>query len=124
MPVTRNRIQLPQMTPGTSRGIAWLRYGQQGARPKVYMQAAIHANELPGVMLLHHLMPMLNEAELQGRIKGEIVVVPTVNPIGQSQVVGNMHLGRYDLHSRDNFNRNWLDLSGAVAEQVGPNLGQ
>jgi predicted deacylase len=124
MPVARNRIQLPQMTPGTSRAISWLRYGQSGARPKVYMQAAIHANELPGAMLIHHLLPMLEAADREDRIKGEIVIVPTVNPIGQSQVVGNAHLGRYDHMSRDNFNRNWLDLSGAVAEQVGANLGR
>ena len=124
MPVSKNKIQLPSMTPGTARSIAWLRYGKAGARPKVYIQAAIHANELPGAMLLHHLMPMLTEADRAGRIKGEIIVVPTVNPIGQSQLVGNTHLGRYDLLSRDNFNRNWLDLSGAVAERVGAKLGQ
>ena len=82
MPVSKNRTQLPQMTPGTSRGIVWMRYGRSGARPKVYMEAAIHANELPGAMLIHHLLPMLN------------------------------------------FNRNWPDLSGAVAEQIGTNLGQ
>lgn len=111
------------MTPGTARSIAWLRYGQVGARPKVYLQAALHANELPGAMLLHHLMPLLEKADLAGKIRGEIIVVPTVNPIGQSQLVGNTHLGRYDLLSRDNFNRNWLDLSGAVAERVGAKLG-
>lgn len=110
------------MTPGTSRSIAWLRYGKAAARPKVYMQAAIHANELPGAMLLHHLMPLLGEADRAGRIKGEIIVVPTVNPIGQSQLVGNAHQGRYDLLSRDNFNRNWLDLSGAVAARIGAKL--
>lgn len=123
MPVSKNKIQLPQMTPGTARSITWLRFGKAGARPKVYMQAAIHANELPGTMLLHHLMPLLSEADRAGRIKGEIIVVPTVNPIGQSQLVGNNHLGRYDLLSRDNFNRNWLDLSEAVADQVGAKLG-
>ena len=26
--------------------------------------------------------------------------------------------------SRDNFNRNWLDLSGAIADSVGPRLGR
>ncbi|MBP8296754.1 MAG: succinylglutamate desuccinylase/aspartoacylase family protein [Burkholderiales bacterium] len=124
MPVSKNKIQLPAMTPGTTRSIAWLRYGKSGARPKVYLQAAIHANELPGAMLLHHLMPLLGEADRAGRIRGEIIVVPTVNPIGQSQLVGNTHVGRYDLLSRDNFNRNWLDLSGAVAERVGAKLGR
>ena len=124
MPVSKNKIRLPSMTPGTARSIAWLRFGRAGARPKVYIQAAIHANELPGAMALHHLMPMLVQADRAGRIKGEVIVVPTVNPIGQSQLVGNSHLGRYDLLSRDNFNRNWLDLSGAVALQVGDKLSR
>ena len=121
--LARNKIRLPSMTPGTSRSIAWLRFGVAGARPKVYIQAAIHANELPGAMALHHLMPMLARADRAGRMLGEVIVVPTVNPIGQSQLVGNNHLGRYDLLSRDNFNRNWLDLSGPVAERVGHRLG-
>ena len=116
---SRRRIALPSMTPGTGRSIAVHRFGKAGARPKVYMQAAIHANELPGAMALHHLMPMLVEADSRGRVKGEIVIVPTVNPIGLSQLVGNNHLGRYDFNGRDNFNRNWLDLSGAAADRVG-----
>jgi predicted deacylase len=112
------------MTPGTSRSIAWFRFGKAGARPKVYIQSPIHANELPGAMLLHYLMPMLTEADKAGRIQGDIIVVPTMNPIGQSQLVGNTHLGRYDLLSRDNFNRNWLDLSGAVADRIGRKPGR
>ena len=86
---------------------------QLGARPKVYLQAAVHANEFPGAMALHHLMPQLVKADAAGRIVGEVVVVPTVNPIGLSQLVGNNHLGRYDQLGRDNFNRNWLDLAPA-----------
>lgn len=121
---TRKQITLPSMTPGTSRGIVVHRFGKIGARPKAYFQASIHANELPGAMTLHHLMPMLVEADRLGRIKGEIVVVPTVNPIGLSQLVGHSHLGRYDFLGRDNFNRNWIDLSQAVAERAGSRLGR
>ena len=120
---SRRRIALPSMTPGTSRSIAVHRFGVAGGRPKFYLQAAIHANELPGAMALHHLMPMLVAADRARRIRGEIVVVPTVNPIGLSQLVGNNHLGRYDLLGRENFNRNWLDLSGAIADRVGDTLG-
>jgi len=118
MPHTQSRIELPSMTPGTARGIAVHRFGRPGARPKAYLQAAIHANELPGTMALHHLMPMLLAADRRGMVKGEIVVVPTVNPIGLSQLVGNNHLGRYDFAGRENFNRAWLDLSAPVAERV------
>ena len=120
---SRRRIALPSMTPGTGRSIAVQRFGAAGARPKVYLQAAIHANELPGAMALHHLMPMLVAADQARRIKGEIVLVPTVNPIGLSQLVGNNHLGRYDFLGRENFNRNWPDLSGAIAVRVGDALG-
>jgi len=120
---SKKAIALPSMSPGSSgRSIAVHRFGRAGARPKAYLQAAIHANEFPGAMALHHLLPMLVEADRKGRIKGEIVVVPTVNPIGLSQVVGNNHLGRYDFLGRDNFNRNWLDLSGAVADRVAGRL--
>ena len=124
MPHSKRRIALPSMTPGTGRSIVVHRFGRAGARPKAYFQAAIHANELPGAMALHHLLPVLAAADKGGRIRGEIVVVPTVNPIGLSQLVGSNHLGRYDLLGRDNFNRNWLDLSGAVAERVGARLGR
>ena len=123
MPHVKRTIALPSMTPGTRRRLAFHRFGKAGARPKAYLQAAIHANEFPGAMALHHLMPMLVEADRRGRIKGEIVVVPTVNPIGLSQLVGNRHLGRYEFLGRDNFNRSWHDLSGIVAEQVGASLG-
>jgi uncharacterized protein len=121
---TRKQIVLPAMTPGTSRSIAVHRFGKAGARPKIYLQAAIHANELPGLMAIHHLLPMLVEADKLGRIKGEIIVVPTINPIGLSQQFGESHLGRYELRSRDNFNRNWIDLAPAIAERIGGKLGR
>lgn len=123
MAIKKSSITLPSMTPGTHRSIAVLRFGKAGARPKVYMQAAIHANEMPGTMAMHHLMPLLAEADKKGLIQGEIILVPTVNPIGQAQLVGNSHAGRYNLLSYENFNRNWIDLSDAVAERVGKKLG-
>lgn len=123
MAIHKSSITLPSMTPGTQRSIPVLRFGKAGARPKVYMQAAIHANEMPGTMAMHHLMPLLAEADKKGLIQGEIILVPTVNPIGQAQLVGNSHAGRYNLLSYENFNRNWIDLTDAVAERVGKKLG-
>ena len=75
MPRTVERLPLMSMTPGTARSLTVLRYGRAGARPKVYMQAAIHSNEFPGSMALAHLIPMLDRAQKAGRIKGEIVVL-------------------------------------------------
>ncbi len=124
MPHSKNTVALPSMTPGTGRRMVVHRFGRAGAQPKAYLQAAIHANELPGTMALHHLMPMLAEADRRGRMRGQVVVIPTVNPIGLSQLVGHIHLGRYDFLGRDNFNRNWPELSGAVARRVGRRLGR
>ena len=123
MAIKKRSVQLPSMTPGTHRTVSVLSFGKSGARPKVYMQAAIHANEMPGTMALHYLMPMLAEADKKGLIKGEIILVPTVNPIGQSQLVGNSHAGRYNHLSNENFNRNWIDVSEGVAEKVWKRIG-
>jgi predicted deacylase len=123
MAIKKKTVQLPSMTPGTHRTVSVLSFGKSGARPKVYMQAAIHANEMPGTMALHHLMPMLTEADKKGLIQGEIILVPTVNPIGQSQLVGNSHAGRYNHLSNENFNRNWIDVSEAVAQKVWKKIG-
>jgi predicted deacylase len=124
MPHARRTIDLPGMSPGGRRNLVVHRFGRAGARPKAYLQAAIHANEFPGTMALHHLMPMLAEADRRGRIRGEIVLAPAVNPIGMSQLAGNQHLGRYEFLGRENFNRNWLEVSGVVAERVGARLGR
>ena len=47
---SKSRIVLPSMTPGTGRSVVYHRFGRRGARPKAYLQAAIHANELPGAI--------------------------------------------------------------------------
>src|SRR5471032_468921 len=102
------RLALLPGSPGTARHIAVHRYGGAGSTPKIYLQAALHANELPAMLVAHHLIALLDEADAAGRITGEIVVVPVANPIGLGQVVDGVHLGRYELASGQNFNRGLL----------------
>jgi predicted deacylase len=59
--------------------------GADKAAPSAYLQAALHAGELPGVVAIDALMPMLEKAEAEGRIKGDITIVPQANPIGRAQ---------------------------------------
>ena len=117
-------ITLPTYSPGTTRELKVWRWGTPGAKPKVYFQAALHADEWPGLMASHHLAPMLDQADSDGHIKGEIVMLPYANPIGMAQVVDDQMLGRFNFSSsHGNFNRDWPDLSDAVAGMVADKLG-
>ncbi len=116
------RIALMAESPGTEQFLTVFRYGNPENRPKVYLQAALHADEIPGMLVLHHLCAMLDAAEDRGDIAGDITVVPSANPIGLAQHVAGRHLGRYDLPSGINFNRGYADLTDKVADRVGNDL--
>ncbi len=83
---------------------AWLLRGT-GAGPRAHVQGGVHADEIPPMLVLHHLLPMLRTAEAQGRLRGDITVVPQANPIGIRQFSHNRLLGRFDAASGRNFNR-------------------
>ena len=90
-------IALPTASPFTRRTLRVLRFGRPGARPKAYFQAALHADEIPGMLVLHHLIGLLEEAERRGEVPGEVLVVPVANPIGLGQHLHGRLLGRYEL---------------------------
>ena len=100
------------------------RYGKPGARPKAYLQASLHADEIPGMLAAHHLIGLLDDAAARGEIKGEIIVVPVANPVGAGQVINTTFAGRYDFRSGINFNRRWPDLSQGLAAKVKGKLGK
>lgn len=108
---------------GTRRHLALHRYGERGARPKAYLQASLHANELPAMLVAQHLVALLDDAEAAGRVRGEIVVVPAANPIGLDQVIDDVHLGRYELSGGQNFNRGFDDRTALAAERLAGRLG-
>ncbi|MBT7614526.1 MAG: succinylglutamate desuccinylase/aspartoacylase family protein, partial [Rhodospirillaceae bacterium] len=93
-----------------------------GARPKAYLHAALHAQELPGIVVLEHLVARLAEADAAGKITGEIIVVPFANPIGLSQQIMMEAQGRYDLDTNRNYNRGFPDLIDEVIAAVDGNL--
>lgn len=95
---------------GDSEGVSYefpvFRFeGADKSASSAYLQAALHAGELPGVVAIDALMPMLGKAEAEGRIKGNITVVPQANPIGRAQYHFGEHQGRFHLGTRTNFNR-------------------
>jgi uncharacterized protein len=118
----RESIALPAVAPGTRREIGVLRYGTSGARPKAYLQAGLHADELPGMLVLHRLAERL-EAIGRDRIAGEVVLVPVANPVGLAQLAHGYLRGRYEANSGGNFNREYPDVAPAVAAAVEGRLG-
>jgi uncharacterized protein len=109
---------LVQGTPGVALELLSLHFGTPGAGPKATLQAALHADEIPGLLVAHHLRARLGALEAAGRIVGEIVLVPVANPIGLTQRVLQAVEGRFDLASGENFNRHYADLFDAVATRV------
>ncbi len=95
--------------------------GADPTAPKAYLQAALHANELPGVAALHCLIPLLEAAEAEGWLLGDVTVVPKANPIGGGQYLLGEHAGRFSLASRVNFNRDFpLPGPDGMAPRFGP----
>ena len=117
-------IPLTGTTTGTERTLTVHRFGAQGARPKAYIQAGLHADEIPGMLVAHHLIQRLDKAAEAGCVLGEILVVPVANPIGLDQVVGGHLTGRHALSGAGNFNRGFPALGPAAAEAVAGRLGE
>ena len=111
-------LKLPSASVGTSRQIDFLHFGTPGQGRKAYLQTALHADETPGLLVLHKLIGLLDEAESQGQICGHIVLAPIANPIGIAQHVLGELAGRYDLASGINYNREHLDLTDKISDRV------
>ena len=70
------------------------------------------------MLVAWHLKQRLAELQSAGRLRSEVVLVPVANPVGLEQVLMDFPLGRYELESGQNFNRNFLDLSTQIGDQV------
>ncbi|MBR7799576.1 succinylglutamate desuccinylase/aspartoacylase family protein [Undibacterium fentianense] len=111
-------ITLPSPSIGTTRFLPFIRFGKPGTGPKAYIQASLHADELPGMLVAHHLREQLAHIEQQGLLLGEVILVPAANPIGLAQTLLGSSQGRFDLRTGQNFNRLFHNLSEMVFSRV------
>ena len=109
--------------PGVIRQLHSFHFGPRD-QGKVYIQASLHADELPGMLVAWHLKQRLAELHQQGLLRREITLVPVANPVGLEQVMLDAPLGRFELQSGENFNRNFVDLSDSIGDQVEAHLSQ
>ncbi|MEY2862121.1 MAG: hypothetical protein RL392_2579 [Pseudomonadota bacterium] len=126
------RIDHPLLSPslGSTKTVTSFHYGTPSARPKVYIQASLHAEELPGMLVAHHLRPLLEAADAAGLIQGEVILVPVANPIGLAQRLDHKPMGRFELDTSENFNRHYpnfakevfAEIKGAVGSDAATNV--
>lgn len=108
---------------GSQRHLVSFHYGEPGHGHKVYIQASLHAGELPGMLVAHHLRAALDAADAAGQITGQVVLVPVANPLGLGQRLNHHVQGRFDFDTSENFNRHYPDLAEAVWDRISTHLG-
>lgn len=114
---------LPSGSLGGNRSISSFHFGTAGSGEKVYIQASLHADELPGMLTAWQLKQRLAALEAEGRLQGEIVLVPVANPIGLDQHLNGVALGRFELQSGQNFNRHYPAFAAEIFAELRQELG-
>lgn len=112
------RTELPSLVPGQPLFLNRYLFGGAEKGRSAYIQAGLHADEHPGILVMQHLITMLKEYENQSRITGIITLVPLANPVGMMQNVLGYWAGRFDLANGENFNRNFPELSLALEKRL------
>ena len=100
-------------TPAVQFELPVYEFGPQGGT-KVYLQAGMHADEHPGMLVLHHLITALSEAEAQGLLQAHFVILPVVNPLGLAHLSFHTHRGRYHPVNGLNYNRGWPNFAARL----------
>jgi predicted deacylase len=121
MQAQRHQISSPESA--SSFQLASFHFGTPGHGKKVYIQAALHADEVPGMLVAQFLRTELSALEAQGKLLGEVILVPAANPLGLAQAIIGAPFGRFDLSTGSNFNRAYKhvadDLKTSLAGQLG-----
>lgn len=111
------------LSPGLHAELQVLHFGPADGGPRATIQAALHADEVPALLVAQCLRERLERLEAAGQLRGEVRLVPVANPIGLAQRLLGHHEGRFDLRDGVNFNRGHADLAGAVRERLQGRLG-
>ena len=114
----------PLLSPsiGTQRTLTSFHFGPADTGRKIYLQAALHADETPAMLAAFVLKQRLAQLDADGRLAAEIVLVPVANPVGLNHHLLGQFIGRFDLASGRNFNRGFLPLA-EIAAQARDRLG-
>jgi predicted deacylase len=124
MPIITEIVTLPSLAPGSQHQILKHRFTGGSGERSAYVQAGLHADEHPGLLVVQHLLQRLQTLEQEQRILGDIVICPFANPVGLGQNVFGYVTGRFNLANGENFNRNFPDATQTLSQIVSPSIGQ
>ena len=116
-------LDLLAAAPGVRHSLRVLRFGTPGSGPKACIQAALHADEVPGMLVIEQLRLRLIALEAADALRGEVLLLPWANPLGLAQQLLGQHQGRFDLSDGLNFNRHHADLAQAAGDALEGRLG-
>ncbi|MEK7972663.1 succinylglutamate desuccinylase/aspartoacylase family protein [Burkholderia contaminans] len=111
-------IPLPGTAPGMRLMLREYAFGPKDADRSLYVQAALHAGEVPGLLVIQHLLERLASLERIEALRGRIAVMTWANPIGMQQVVGGALTGRFDCAGSGNFDRRFPDIRAEVVRRI------
>lgn len=114
------RIPLTAPAPGHERHLTVHEFG--AGEHIAYIQAGLHADEWPGLLVVQHLLEKLAQLEQAGKILQTIRVVPYANPLGMNQRLFGVFPGRYDMVTGQNFNRGMALSAEELVARVEPQL--
>lgn len=115
---SRDILRLLPGADGTAHELCVDRFGPAGTGRKVYVQAGLHADEVPAMLVAACLKTRLRTLEEAGRLRAEYVVLSVANPVGLGQFVLGYPVGRFDLASGRNFNRGFPMLAAQIGDAV------
>lgn len=124
MTYRRLDIPLPSPAPGVSLNLLAHQFGNRTNGRSAYLQAGLHADEHPGLLVLQNLLDKLQKLDAAGAISGLVTVVPYANPIGMSQRLFGPIAGRFDFENGENFNRNFPLLNDHVEAHIAKARGR
>ncbi|WP_028356870.1 succinylglutamate desuccinylase/aspartoacylase family protein [Brackiella oedipodis] len=123
-------VQIAADSPNIHYQLHALKFGptavdDQAAPKKVYLQASLHGDEMPGSLVAYYLHQALLTLEQENQLKAQIILVPFCNPIGAGQYVNYKHIGRFHLTTGQNFNRlQAVDLYSGLKQRIAADTWQ
>ena len=116
-----NHHSLLSASLGTQREIISFHFGSNHKK-QVYIQAALHGDEIPGMAVAWYLKQRLKALEDAGKLQAAFTLVPVANPLALGQHWHGSQLGRFHTLSGQDFNRQFPNPGHVLVSRLAGKL--